>query len=195
MKRLPWFRWWAMDQEHDNFYRSLNDQEHSFFHRCLNYDWINGGLPKDLNKLARLLGKNPRTVRKLWPKVSSAFQAEFNGNWTSIQLELERNSARKIAQVGLESAQRRWVPNANHNHNHNQNQNKHYVNSETVRQRKPKNPSTKENKSKGDGDFDQGIEEPREGIGGKVHRDYVNGRISFDEAMRRMADNDSEFTH
>lgn len=71
--------------ENDELALLLTPDEEGIFHRMLRKAWMNGSVPADLKELAYLCRVNPRTMRKVWPKLAPL--------WS----ELESNSARLIS--------------------------------------------------------------------------------------------------
>src|SRR4030095_10356179 len=60
--KAPGFFWYPKDVDTDEAVCIMEDAEYGFYCRCLNHSWINDGLPGDLEKLAKILGKTKKYV-------------------------------------------------------------------------------------------------------------------------------------
>ncbi len=114
MKALPYFRWYPADAETDANFRAMDDADIGFYVRCLNHAWINGGIPIDPAERARVLKTRRDIADRRWIRVGKCFgpSASDVTMVTNSRQEKERLLALQKAQVGAESANRRWVANA-----------------------------------------------------------------------------------
>jgi hypothetical protein len=107
VKDLPYFRWWVARAETDDNYRAMTDQELGFYHRCLNLAWVNGGLPADLDALARLMRVRRSYLDKLWPAVGKCW-FENDGKLLNRVQESEREHVISKSLSAAESAKVRY---------------------------------------------------------------------------------------
>jgi uncharacterized protein YdaU (DUF1376 family) len=74
--------------------------------------WQEGSIPADVKKIAQLVGKPEREVRKLWPEVSGFFRPATDGRLVNDQLEKVRADMLKIrerrAEAGRKGNESRW---------------------------------------------------------------------------------------
>ncbi len=101
--------------ENDELAISMTPEEEGIFHRILRKAWVNGSAPSDLDQLAYLCRINPRTMRKVWVKLSRMF-TEMDGNSSRIiskKLESERKyleEKRNLSRIaGKASAKARQI--------------------------------------------------------------------------------------
>ena len=75
--------------------------------------WIEGNIPTDIRKLAKLAGTNPREMRSIWPAIAPCFETDpvFAGFLVHPRLERERvkqaSFREKARQAGKKSAEKR----------------------------------------------------------------------------------------
>jgi uncharacterized protein DUF1376 len=116
-KQLPYFRWYPKDCDTDELVRSMTDAEFGFYVRCLNHSWVNGSLPADLYRLARMMGKSKAQFNTLWKVVGQRFQVGDEPNrLINPRQEKERMHASGISKERTEAALERWKCNANAMH-------------------------------------------------------------------------------
>lgn len=73
-RKPDYFRWYPKDCDTDENVRRMDDRQFGFYMRCINHAWLNGGLPADLNQLARVIGRTPGYVLKIWPAIAPCFE-------------------------------------------------------------------------------------------------------------------------
>jgi hypothetical protein len=67
------------------------------------YQWIQGVLPKEHDRLARLIGIAPDEFEKLWPFLSTQF-SEVEGGLQNPQIESRRNKALRLQRSHIKGA-------------------------------------------------------------------------------------------
>lgn len=92
--KLPYFRWHPKDFDTDENVRLMTMCEVGLYVLCLNHAWVNGSLPDDLRKIAKIVGQPLAQVRKSWPAVSKCFEKTPDGVFINPRLERERTWAR-----------------------------------------------------------------------------------------------------
>lgn len=107
MPRAPAFQWYPKDCDTDESVRGMDDREFGFYMRCLNHSWLNEGLPADLAELARVIGRPPAYVRKVWPRVGRCF-SEKNGRFFNEKQEAQRGNVREFVDRQRKAAEAKW---------------------------------------------------------------------------------------
>lgn len=91
--KLPYFRWHPKDFDTDENVRLMSMCEVGLYVMCLNHSWINGSLPGDVRKIAKIVGQPLAQVKKSWQAVSKCFQENEPGSLTNSKQEKERKWA------------------------------------------------------------------------------------------------------
>lgn len=107
MKDLPFFRWWIARAETDERYSAMTDQELGFYHRCLNKAWVNGGLPADLDQLAKTMRVTRQYLDEVWKAVGECWYSE-NGRLFNKTQEEERAYASSKSERNANAARSRY---------------------------------------------------------------------------------------
>jgi len=88
--KSPAFQFYPNDFLGSGSVAAMTLEEIGAYVLLLCYEWNEGGLPDDLDRLARYCHVQRRTFDKLWRVISENF--EFSGGkWTNIRLEAERS--------------------------------------------------------------------------------------------------------
>ena len=115
MKKPPAFQLYAADFYMDT--ASWPVEEVGMYTRLLFYQWVNGSIPNDMEKIARITGtlsgrKWATNVARMWSNICHKFVTLPNGNLVNQRLEESRikqeeftNSRRK---GGKKTAEKRW---------------------------------------------------------------------------------------
>lgn len=103
----PAFQWYPKDCDTDEDVRAMDDREFGFYMRCLNHSWLNGGLPNSLPEIARIMGRTPNYVKKIWERVGKKF-AEREGRLVNPKQETQRTTARDFVDSRTCAANTRW---------------------------------------------------------------------------------------
>jgi uncharacterized protein YdaU (DUF1376 family) len=85
----------------------MDDREFGFFVRCLNHSWVNGGLPGNIDELAKVLGRSKHHLARVWPVVSQCFELK-DGRYYNIRLEAERSHAQATSVARTRASAIRW---------------------------------------------------------------------------------------
>lgn len=112
MKTHPYFRWFPERVQANEFYRKLTNEELGFYFRCLEHAWLNNGLPTDLNHLAKLLGQNPKTVRRIWRSLADHWSIK-NGRFVDPSQEIERNLLIERSKAATNAVRKRYENSTN----------------------------------------------------------------------------------
>lgn len=116
VKKLPYYRMYPADADTDENHRGLTDAELGLFTRCLNHAWVNGGIPADIDALARVIPKATKaSLRKLWPAVSKCFRTseENSERLVNSRQETERALACEKSELARKSVKARWGDDTN----------------------------------------------------------------------------------
>lgn len=90
--KAPAYQWFPKDAETDEQYRLMSCEELGVYERLRDCQWLEGSLPPQLDKLARLIGHGmtPRRLSSLWPNISPCFPNDGTGRLANPRLELQR---------------------------------------------------------------------------------------------------------
>jgi len=88
--KLPYFRWHPKDFDTDQNVRLMSMCEVGLYVLCLNHAWINGSLPNDVKKIAKIVGQPVAQVKKSWSAVAKCFEENAKGELINRRLEKER---------------------------------------------------------------------------------------------------------
>jgi len=106
---LPMLTWWPSD--YFSATRAFTLAERGAYTDLLFYSWLNGPLPHEPERLARLIGVTPQEFAEVWPTVRSKFEATAQG-LINRRLERERVNAverkSKASQKARDAAKARW---------------------------------------------------------------------------------------
>lgn len=122
MAKAPAFQLYAADFYMDT--ASWSPAAVGFYFRLLMYQWVNGGVPKDLEAIARITGcmetrKWRANVQRMWLECGHKFAIvpDANGGtvYKNFRLEEEREKQKQYkelqSQKGKSGAEKRWVNN------------------------------------------------------------------------------------
>ena len=110
MSKAPAFQLYAADFYMDT--ASWTIEEVGIYTRLLFYQWVNGSLPNDEKRLARIAGTNTKTFNKWFSVIKSKFPARDHETLINLRLEESRQkqdeyyNARKSG--GIITARKRW---------------------------------------------------------------------------------------
>jgi len=91
--KLPYYRMHPKDFDSDENVRLMGMCELGLYIRCLNHAWVNGSIPDDPTKIAKITGFPLREVKKSWPAVSKCFTKSDGDVLVNLRLERERKWA------------------------------------------------------------------------------------------------------
>ena len=95
---LPWLAWWPAD--YLGATRAMTIAERGAYIDLLNYSWLNGPLPHEPDRLARMIGVTPQEFAAVWPMIRPKFEVTPHG-LVNNRMERERQIA--IANQGKRS--------------------------------------------------------------------------------------------
>ena len=111
MSKAPAFQLYSADYFMDTGEWSI--QEIGIYTRLLLFEWVNGDLPNEPERLSRLSGCTQKIFKKYWLTVSQKFTLNSSGRLTNLRLEEERIKQQKYrelqAEKGKIGAKHRWV--------------------------------------------------------------------------------------
>jgi uncharacterized protein YdaU (DUF1376 family) len=115
MNKSPAFQFYAADFLADEAVAAMTYEERGVYITLLSHAWMEGGIPSDLDQLARLLHLSRRRLDRVWPAIATRWTANGNGRLVNPRLERERKKQeewrRKSAKGGRASGRSR---SANH---------------------------------------------------------------------------------
>lgn len=91
--KLPYFRWHPKDFDTDQNVRLMSMCEVGLYVLCLNHAWVNGALPDDVVKIAKIVGQPLKQVKRSWGAVSKCFTRRDDGTLVNPRQEEERSWA------------------------------------------------------------------------------------------------------
>jgi uncharacterized protein YdaU (DUF1376 family) len=111
MGKAPAFQMYAQDFDMDT--AAWSNDEVGIYVRLLNYEWVNGGLPNDIQDLARIAREKKIKFEQKWIKnVSRKFQENGHGMLINRRMEEVRQNQLKYSESqskkGKASAKKRW---------------------------------------------------------------------------------------
>ena len=92
--KLAMMPWWPADFSAST--RHMARLERLAFRELLDYQWINGGLPADVKRLALTLGISETEFREVWPALREHFVTDPNNPKAIINKRLERERLTSI---------------------------------------------------------------------------------------------------
>lgn len=110
----PAFSFYPKDILTDENVAAMTDEEFGVYVRLLCHAWLEGSIPADLGRIARMLRRPQRTIERLWPAIAACWE-EADGRLTQRKLEAVR--AQQVAfrdrqsEKGKRSAKSRTVNN------------------------------------------------------------------------------------
>ena len=104
MSNPPAFQLFAADFYLDTVEWTVD--EVGMYWRLLEAQWVNGSLPNDVERLARIAGCGPKKFSRGWKIVSSKFKLNGDGRFQNKRLEETREAQRKYRELQRESGKR-----------------------------------------------------------------------------------------
>lgn len=90
----PAFSFYPKDWLADGPVRELSHEQKGVYADLLSIYWLEGGLPADTARLARLVGMPAKKLNRLWPEIERCFRIEGD---RIIQKRLEEEKAKQLA--------------------------------------------------------------------------------------------------
>ena len=117
MAKDPAYPMYAQDFDMDTAAWGID--EIGIYVRLLNYEWINGHIPNDLARIAKIVRISPRKLQKSWEIISKKFSQNGTDNLQNKRMEEERVKRLKYIKLQRESgkkgAYKRWKKDSNPN--------------------------------------------------------------------------------
>jgi len=104
MSKAPAFQLFAQDFFMDTIEWSVD--EVGIYWRLLQAQWINGSIPNDEERLARIAGCGPKKFSSGWKKVESKFKLNGDGRLQNERLERTRDEQEQYRESQAESGRR-----------------------------------------------------------------------------------------
>jgi len=112
-ERLSWFKLHVADFLLSKSVRKYSLEEIGLYFSLLLWQWQDGSIPSDPQKLAETIGRDPRVVRRLWHIVCAHFSEISPGSLQNLRLRSERDLAEIRRSSASKSANKRWLAHAN----------------------------------------------------------------------------------
>jgi|GEM_PF-3286476 len=119
MSKAPAYQYYASD--FDSATADWTNEEVGIYQRLLNYQWINGELPGDIDRLARIVRLSSKKFTKRWQIISKKFIFSDTKNFQNVRLEEERDKQRKYresqtekSKLGVKARQNQSTPGSTH---------------------------------------------------------------------------------
>lgn len=106
--RLPYFPFYPQDFLGDGKVRLMSPAEVGIYVRLLCHEWLEGPLPDDLPRLARIAGATVDEMEAAWPQVRECFESGDDGHLVQPRLEEERKKALAKREQARQAARARW---------------------------------------------------------------------------------------
>jgi uncharacterized protein YdaU (DUF1376 family) len=110
-KAPPWFPFYPGDFILGT--ADLTCEEVGFYLRLLLFQWASDeGISEDVDQLKQIAKLDPRSVRRMWPKIRQKFKRSSDGLWRNSRIEAERAKALKrgalLSDRATKAARARW---------------------------------------------------------------------------------------
>jgi len=109
-RKAPYYPWYPLDFKGSLKVKVMTLEEKGFYHDVLDHCWLYGSAPADPDELARLLGEDRRTSRRILPKISKCF-LQTGEVLISERLEQEREKLNNKSEKARNSILKRWHKN------------------------------------------------------------------------------------
>lgn len=111
-EKLPYYPRYPKDYLTDENVAVMSLEEEGAYGRLMDHCWIEGSIPDDLDRLARLCRTTPEHMERLWPALRPCFDPAAEGRLDHPRLAIERRKAarksRKLSNAGSRGAENRW---------------------------------------------------------------------------------------
>jgi uncharacterized protein YdaU (DUF1376 family) len=89
-QKPPAYQWYPKDYDTDEAVKLMTYEEEGIYRRLLDHQWLHGGIPAVVEKIARLVPKVPfARFKKLWPSMAAKF-APQGDRLVNARLERQR---------------------------------------------------------------------------------------------------------
>lgn len=108
--KLPHMPIWVYDLEADEDCSLMSLAEYGAYMRLLQRQWIEGSVPVDMARLARLLRVTIDEMESIWPVLAPKFAEDGRGRLKNHRLDQERESALRKVEVNKANGKRGGRP-------------------------------------------------------------------------------------
>ena len=112
MGKPPAFQFYASDFLSDENVMLMNNQAVGCYIKLLCFNWKQGSIPDDIEKIARLCNEDGSAMAQLWPSLEPCFVPGENGRLINPRIEKERLKQQRFREErsasGKKGAHNRW---------------------------------------------------------------------------------------
>jgi uncharacterized protein YdaU (DUF1376 family) len=90
---LPYMRLWVNDLLGDPPVLAMTPEDFGVYVKLLCIAWVEGGIPVDPVRRARMAGITPRKLERIWPAMEAKWESNGNGHLVNPRQERERDDA------------------------------------------------------------------------------------------------------
>lgn len=111
-QKAPAYSWYPKDYETDEAVKFMTYEQEGIYRRLLDHQWLHGGIPTDVQQIAKLVPKvSLRKFKQLWPGFADKFQRQGD-RLINARLERQRKSQKDFqdsaSENGKKGADKRW---------------------------------------------------------------------------------------
>lgn len=110
----PAFQFYPKDYVSSANVRMMTYEERGMYVELLCHAWLEGSVPSDTDRIARLLSLPPADFERAWPAIAPCFEARGDGELVNARLERERQNQEAYRETqsenGRKGARARWGP-------------------------------------------------------------------------------------
>ena len=122
MNKAPAFQFYPSDFLSDENVMLMSNQEVGCYIKLICFNWKQGSIPDDINKIARLCGEDTSVMAELWHSLKRCFISNgTNGRLINPRVEKERLKQKKYrkerSESGKKGAVKRWKSHKKRNNN------------------------------------------------------------------------------
>jgi uncharacterized protein YdaU (DUF1376 family) len=111
-QKLPYYPQYPKDYLTDENVAVMSLEEEGAYRRLMDHCWIEGSIPDDLARLARLCRTSPDHMEAIWPAIRPCFTPVGDGRLDHPRLAIERRKAarksRALSEAGARGAEKVW---------------------------------------------------------------------------------------
>ena len=115
MGKSPAFQFYASDFLSDENVVLMSNQEVGCYIKLLCFNWKQGSIPNDIDKLSRLCGESKEIMDAIWENIKSCFKENSSGRLVNPRIERERVKQKRFSEnrkkAGKLGAEKRWKNN------------------------------------------------------------------------------------
>jgi len=110
--KSPAFQWYPNDAQNDEAVRLMNNREFGIYVKLLGLNWVEGSIPNDPKKLAKLVQEEQADFDQMWPQISVKFSVK--NRWKTDRLTNNRLELEKLKQSDFRKKQSLNAKKAHH---------------------------------------------------------------------------------